>query len=90
MDLRFVGIDPNTGDDNCPTVFVDEVSGDFVFQGWTVTDPADLAQVSEHSTIRDYETVIRLPARMREILLKALTEADEQGDKHGDGGPAVS
>jgi hypothetical protein len=80
MDLRFVGIDPDTGDGHCPAVFVDETTRDLVLQGWTITDPADLAQAAEHSPLGDDETVIRLPARMREIVLRALTEGhDDDG-----------
>jgi hypothetical protein len=30
MALRFIGIDPNTGGDNCPAVFVDEETADLV------------------------------------------------------------
>jgi hypothetical protein len=80
MDLRFVGIDPGTGDGHCPAVFVDAKPRDLVLQGWTVTDAADLAQAAEHSPLGDDETVIRLPARMRDILLRALVEGrDDDG-----------
>lgn len=34
MALRFVGIDPNTGDSNCPSVWVDDRDGSIVIQGW--------------------------------------------------------
>jgi hypothetical protein len=27
MELRFIGIDPETGTDNCPAVFVEEDTG---------------------------------------------------------------
>ena len=43
MALRFIGIDPESDGDNCPAVFVDEETGDFLLQGWTVTDPATLS-----------------------------------------------
>ncbi len=33
MALVFVGIDPDTGGDNCPAVFIDEETGDFLLQG---------------------------------------------------------
>lgn len=39
MALKFIGIDPETGGDHCPAVFIDEETGDFLLQGWTVTDP---------------------------------------------------
>ena len=73
MALRFVGIDPETGGDNCPAVFVDEETGDFLLQGWTVTDPDTLAEVARRSPIADNESVVRLPARMRAILEEAVS-----------------
>src|ERR1700722_10211159 len=73
MSLRFIGIDPDTGGDHCPAVFIDEETGDFLLQGWTVTDPDTLAAVAGHSPIADNESVVRLPARMRHILLEAAS-----------------
>jgi hypothetical protein len=49
MALVFAGIDPDTGGDNCPAVFIDDETGDLIFQGWTVTDPKMLADVAKHS-----------------------------------------
>jgi hypothetical protein len=72
MALVFVGIDPDTGGDNCPAVFIDEETGDFLLQGWTVTDPGTLAEVERSSPIADNESVVRLPARMRAILQEAV------------------
>ena len=56
MALVFVGIDPDTGGDNCPAVFVDDETGDLIFQGWTVTDPKMLGDVAKHSPIADDES----------------------------------
>ena len=72
MALEFIGIDPETGGDHCPAVFVDEESGDFLLQGWSVTDPDTLAAIAGRSPIADNESVVRLPARMRAILLEAV------------------
>ena len=52
MALVFAGIDPDTGGDNCPAVFIDDETGDLIFQGWTVTDPKMLADVVKHSPHR--------------------------------------
>ena len=73
MALEFLAIDPDTDTDHCPAVFVEEETGDLLFQGWTVTDPATLAEVDGHSRIADEESVVRLPARMRAIILEALS-----------------
>lgn len=34
MSLQFIGIDPQTGDDESPTVWIDQEKGELVFQGW--------------------------------------------------------
>jgi hypothetical protein len=73
MALRFIGIDPDTGGDHCPAVFIDEGPGDFLLQGWTVTDPDTLSAIAGHSPIADNESVVRLPARMRQIILEAAS-----------------
>ena len=73
MALEFIGKDPESGADNCPAVFVDEETGDFLLQGWAVTDPDTLAQSGNHSPMADNESVVRLPARMRAILLEAVS-----------------
>ena len=72
MALRFLAIDPETNGDNCPAVFLEEETGDLLFQGWTVTDPATLAESGQHSPLADNESLVRLPARMRAIILEAL------------------
>ena len=73
MALVFMAIDPETDTDHCPAVFVEEETGDFLFQGWTVTDARTLAEVGQHSPVADNESVVRLPARMRTIILEALS-----------------
>jgi hypothetical protein len=73
MALIFVAIDPETDSDHCPAVFVEQETGDLLFQGWSVTDPATLAEVSRRSPVADNESVVRLPARMRATILEALS-----------------
>lgn len=72
MALRFLAIDPGTNGENCPALFLEEETGDLLFQGWTVTDPTTLAESGQHSPLADGESLVRLPARMREIILEAL------------------
>jgi hypothetical protein len=82
---------------HCPAVFIDEETGDFLLQGCTVTDPDTLAAVAGHSPIADNESVIRLPPRMRVIILEAVSghgtavpradrEDDDLGSAPGDAG----
>ncbi len=88
MDLEFIGIDPGTDSDNCPAVFVDRESGDLVFQGWTVTDAQDLTAMLAHSPMGASESVVRLPARMKSIILEAVGDGDDapvqRADRGGD------
>ena len=76
MGLRFIGIDPETDGDHCPAVFVDEGTGDLLLTGWTVTNPQTLAEVTRHSSIAAHESVVRLPARMRKIILAAAGDSE--------------
>lgn len=87
MALIFIAIDPETDSDHCPAVFVEEGTGDLLFQGWTVSDAAVLDEVGQHSPIADNESVVRLPARMRDIIMEALSgqAATVQRADHGDG-----
>jgi hypothetical protein len=72
MALRFIGIDPETDGVNCPAVFADEETGDLLFQGWAVDDGETLTEAAQHSPLGDNERLVRLPARMRAIVLEAL------------------
>jgi hypothetical protein len=89
MALRFLAIDPDTNGDNCPALFLEEETGDLIFQGWTVTDPTTLAESSQHSPLADNESLVRLPARMRDIIMEALHDGaavqrtDRGDDAHG-------
>jgi hypothetical protein len=93
MALRFVAIDPETDTEHCPAVFVEEETGDLLFQGRTVTDAATLAEVDSHSKVAISESVVRLPARMRAIILEALNDAGaavqraDRGDRELSGSP---
>ena len=71
MAIRFVGKDPESPNGGCPAVFVDEETGDLLFQGEAVTDAAVLGLVDAHSSIGSGEKVVRLPARLRAIILEA-------------------
>ena len=93
MALILITIDPETDSDHCPAVFVEEETGDLLFQGWTVTDSAALADVSRRSPIAGNESVVRLPARMRVTILEALSghgatvQRVDRGDRQLSGSP---
>ncbi|MFP3991418.1 hypothetical protein U9R90_28915 [Streptomyces sp. E11-3] len=83
MALRFLGIDPDTGQQGSPTVWVDEESAELVFQGWK--PGAELAaecaatEVPGHAIgIPDNEAVVRVPARMVPMIRKACDVAERR------------
>ncbi|MFD7838273.1 hypothetical protein [Streptomyces sp. NPDC059761] len=77
MALRFVGKDPNSDTGQCPSVWVDEVSGDVLVQGWKA-EPAVVAECLKAGDIPDTEAVVRLPARMVELLREACDDAERR------------
>lgn len=76
MPLQFIGIDPQTGQDKSPTVFVDEETNDIVIQGFkpsgeTETEVAAFEVPGHAVGIPDDEAVVRIPARMAPFLREA-------------------
>ena len=61
MALRFLGKDPGSDNDDSPTVWLDEATGDYILQGWVITDENALAQIGH---IPPGELVMRFPHRM--------------------------
>ncbi|MEU5825950.1 hypothetical protein [Streptomyces sp. NPDC047803] len=90
MALRFVGIDPNTGGEGSPTVWVEEESADLVLQGEEAGEPlkaeVGLTEwVAGHKTgIPAHERVIRIPVRMVPILREACNAAERAAAEHRD------
>ena len=74
MSLRFLGKDPNSDDDNCPSVWVDEDTNEIVVQGWK-PGPAVTAECLATGSIPDSEAVVRLPARMAALIREACDAA---------------
>lgn len=81
MALRFIGIDPNTGDGESPTVWVDEAQQELVFQGWKPSAELEAecaaTEVPGHAEgIPDHEAVVRIPARMVPMIREACDAID--------------
>jgi hypothetical protein len=76
MALAFYGKDDPSKNQGSPAVFVDHATSELVFQGWTETDGAVLAEISSHSHTAENESSVRLPARMKPMILKALEALD--------------
>ena len=62
LQLRLLGTTSDEG--KCPTLYEDLTSGDIVVQGYTVTDPEDVAQLQN---VLDGESFVRIP---RELLTR--------------------
>ncbi|MDO0938654.1 hypothetical protein QQY66_45650 [Streptomyces sp. DG2A-72] len=76
MALQFIGIDPNTGEGESPTVWADQERGELVFQGWKAgpeleAECADFKVPGHAKGIPEHEAVIRIPARMVQIVREA-------------------
>jgi hypothetical protein len=82
----FVGVDPDSPDEECATVYIDPLTGDCFFQGRIVSDPEVLAMIAAHGPIGADEAVVWLPARMRPIIAEAVTGSYERG-RQGAGTP---
>lgn len=64
--MRIVFVGGATGQGGSPRLYRDEDSGDFIVQGYLVTEPSDLAQLR----IPAGETIVRVPASLFEYLPK--------------------
>ncbi|MET8129959.1 hypothetical protein ABZV67_36075 [Streptomyces sp. NPDC005065] len=75
MTLHFIAKDPETNGDHCPTIWFDDVAEEFVVQGWKADEALQL-KCLESGPIPDTEAVVRLPARMIDVLRKVIDVAD--------------
>lgn len=70
MALRFIAISPTTGDNESPTIWLDEDTGDVIIQSYTaneatVREAQRVGSIPGHNTeIPSHESMIRLPANM--------------------------
>ncbi|MFI8853318.1 hypothetical protein ACIGW3_24445 [Streptomyces sp. NPDC053499] len=64
MALHRLGKDPESPNNGSPTVYLDDKTGNYVLQGWRVTDPERLAQMD----VPPHETVIEFPPRMMQFF----------------------
>ncbi|MEU9608551.1 hypothetical protein [Streptomyces sp. NPDC048057] len=81
MTLRFIGIDPESGQHGSPTVWVDTTNRELVLQGWKPgkklkAECAAFAAPGHAPGIPSHEAVIRIPARMVPMLRKACDVAE--------------
>ncbi|WP_331721088.1 hypothetical protein [Streptomyces sp. NBC_00454] len=74
MAVEFVGIDPDTDRDHCPTVWADAEAQEILFQGWLPT-PGTRTECEESSpangSVPESEAIVRIPARMISMIREA-------------------
>ncbi|MFE7113851.1 hypothetical protein ACFU99_00270 [Streptomyces sp. NPDC057654] len=94
MELRFLGIIPDTGKDDSPTIWLDEGSGDLLIQSYRATEAEveacqRIGSVPGHGTgVPDHETIIRLPKAMIQYIPRP--DGDAADEAPGTGAPVAS
>ncbi|MFE0426565.1 hypothetical protein [Streptomyces sp. NPDC058953] len=81
MTLRFIGVDPDSGQHGSPTVWVDTKKRELVLQGWKPGKKlrarcAEFEVPGHAPGIPPHEAVIRIPVRMVPMLRKACDVAE--------------
>ncbi|MET8818436.1 hypothetical protein [Streptomyces rochei] len=87
MPLTFIGIDPNTGDHESPTVWVDQEKKELVLQGWKPDEALEAEcaafEVPGHAIgIPEHEAVVRIPASMVSMIREACDVLERAGRVH--------
>ncbi|UCM91492.1 hypothetical protein [Streptomyces marincola] len=82
MRLLFIGIGPDTGDKQSPTLWVDLENRELVFQGWKPNPELEAecaaTEVPGHARgIPENEAVIRIPARMAAMIREACDTVEQ-------------
>ncbi|WP_416483094.1 hypothetical protein [Streptomyces sp. CL12] len=74
MAVEFVGIDPETDRDHCPTVWADAEAQEILLQGWkpSIETQAECEATSPaNASVPDTEAIVRIPARMIPMIREA-------------------
>lgn len=81
MSVEFIGIDPDTDRDHCPTVWIDPEAGELLIQGWD-SDTATRADCESTSPangpVPDGQAIVRLPARMVPVIREACDAIEQR------------
>lgn len=82
MAVEFIGIDPDTDRDHCPTVWADEEAQEVLVQGWKPdAETRALCEASSpaHGPVPDSEAIVRIPARMIPLIREACDAVERAG-----------
>ncbi|WP_031480964.1 hypothetical protein [Streptomyces bicolor] len=80
MSVQFVGIDPDTDRDHCPTVWADAEAQEILLQGWkpdAATQTACEGSSPANGPVPETEAIIRLPARMIPLIREACDAVEQ-------------
>lgn len=69
--IEFIGKDPDSADGDCAAVAVDHATGDLLLNA-EFASADDREVLGSFTAIGDHEGTIRMPARMRDLLERAL------------------
>ncbi|MFF8481983.1 hypothetical protein [Streptomyces antibioticus] len=69
MTLRLLCKDPESPDNNSPTLYYDDERGTYLLQSWKISDPQRLASIS----VPDHETVVEFPERLLKLFPDATS-----------------
>ncbi|NEB80017.1 hypothetical protein G3I40_33090 [Streptomyces sp. SID14478] len=69
MALRLLCKDPESPDNNSPTLYYDEERKTFLLQSWKIDDPERLASIE----VPDHETVVEFPTRLLKLFPDAAS-----------------
>lgn len=81
MAYKFLGIMPNTGKDDSPTMWLHEETGDVLCQSYKATreeieECQEVGSIPGHSTeVPEHETIIRIPKAMLQFIPRQDGEA---------------
>nr|WP_078856630.1 hypothetical protein [Streptomyces sp. NBRC 109706] len=84
MELRFIGVDPDTGQQGSPTLWVNRDNGEIVIQGWRPSEELETTCAENPAPghaqgIPPHEAVVRIPPRMVPMLREACDVAERTG-----------
>ncbi|MFG2894992.1 hypothetical protein [Streptomyces sp. NPDC048248] len=74
MAVEFIGIDPDTDRDHCPTAWADTEAQEVLLQGWKLdaeTQAACEATSPANGSVPEGEAIVRIPARMIPLIREA-------------------
>ncbi|MEW2517000.1 hypothetical protein [Actinacidiphila alni] len=70
MSLHELFRDPESPDNNSPTLYYDDETDTFLFQSWKVVDASRLTAI----TVPEHETVIEFPKRILSLFPRTADE----------------